>query len=76
MNEKYLNHTLKNILNLNDKELAEKELLALIEEVKVSSYFQACNDISRQNYKKRIQTQKTIDVTPNVVRLKSKMTLK
>ncbi len=76
MNDKHLKHTIKNILNLNDKELAEKELLTLIEEVKVSSYFQACNDISRQNYKKRIQTQQTIDVAPNVVRLKSKMTLK
>lgn len=76
MKEKYLKDAINKILNLNNKELAEKKLLALIEEVKVSSYFQACNDISRQNYKKRIQTQKTIDITPNVVRLKSKMTLK
>jgi hypothetical protein len=76
MKEKYLKDSINKILNLKDKELAEKELFSLIEEVKISSYFQACNDMSRQNYKKRIQTQNTIDLAPNVFRLKSKMPLK
>lgn len=73
MNQKYILNKIQTIISIEDKTTAQKELETLIEEVKISSYFQACNDISRQNYKNKMLTQKTIELASNVVRLNSKV---
>lgn len=73
MNQKYITNKIQTIIQIEDKAIVQKEIESLIEEVKIGAYFQACNDISRQNYKNRMLTQKAIESASNVVKLNSKI---
>lgn len=76
MKNKQIEAKIEQLMLENDKSSFFKELLSLIEEIKISSYFEAVNDISRQQYKEKLEIQKLINKEPKVILLNTKVSFK